>query len=139
MGLEMSEKRCFLREICVKKRLYTEGFYFKRIRICRICEKKKAQSLRDKNPFALPTPRLAHFFVLSFAEQEQDIFLFSDSYPTLSMSCGRQTTRKPALLLRLSGVLLLRKAERLFCPLLFHEPPRKTRCHSLEKCPYSFD
>ncbi len=31
------------------------------------------------------------------------------------------------LLFRLSGVLLLRLAERTFCALLFHEPPRNTR------------
>ncbi len=37
------------------------------------------------------------------------------------------TTRNPILLLRLSGVFLLRLAERQLLPLLFHEPPRKTR------------
>ena len=36
--------------------------------------------------------------------------------------------RKPLLLLRLSGVLLLRFADRRFCGLLLlNEPPRKTR------------
>jgi hypothetical protein len=34
------------------------------------------------------------------------------------------TTRKPILLLRLSGVLLLRVAERQLRGLLFQEPPR---------------
>ena len=37
------------------------------------------------------------------------------------------STRNPLLLLRLSGVLLLRFAERKFVALLFHEPPRNTR------------
>jgi hypothetical protein len=36
-------------------------------------------------------------------------------------------TRKPMLLLRLSGSFLLRLAERRFCGLLFQEPPRRTR------------
>jgi len=35
--------------------------------------------------------------------------------------------RKPMLLLRLPGVLLLRLATRQFCGLLFHDPPRMTR------------
>ena len=35
--------------------------------------------------------------------------------------------RKPLLLLRLSGVFLLRLAERRFVGLLFQEPPRSTR------------
>lgn len=37
------------------------------------------------------------------------------------------TIRKPMLLLRLSGVLLLRFAERTFLALLFQLPPRITR------------
>lgn len=36
-------------------------------------------------------------------------------------------TRKPRLLFRFVGVFLLRLAERRFCGLLFHEPPRLTR------------
>jgi hypothetical protein len=36
-------------------------------------------------------------------------------------------TRKPTLLLRLSGWFLLRLAERRLCGLLFQEPPRRTR------------
>ena len=43
------------------------------------------------------------------------------------------TTRNPLLLLRLSGLLLLRLADRQFVGLLFHEPPRNTRL-----APYSF-
>ena len=35
--------------------------------------------------------------------------------------------RKPLLLFRLSGLFLLRLAERRFCGLLFQEPPRRTR------------
>lgn len=42
-------------------------------------------------------------------------------------------TRKPLLLLRLSGWLLLRFAERAFDVLLLNEPPRKTRL--LIRCP----
>ncbi len=37
------------------------------------------------------------------------------------------TTRKPLLLLRSPGLLLLRLAARQFLPLLFHDPPRNTR------------
>jgi hypothetical protein len=39
-------------------------------------------------------------------------------------------TRKPILLLRLSGWLLLRVAERALFELLFQEPPRNTRASS---------
>ena len=39
-------------------------------------------------------------------------------------------TRKPILSLRLSGLLLLRAAERALSALLFHEPPRTTRATS---------
>lgn len=38
-------------------------------------------------------------------------------------------TRNPTLLLRFSGLFLLRLAERKLCGLLFHEPPRNTRPH----------
>lgn len=43
------------------------------------------------------------------------------------MSYGTKTRRKPTLLLRLPGALLLRFAERQFCALLFQLPPRNTR------------
>ena len=39
----------------------------------------------------------------------------------------RPTTRNPALLFRLSGVLLFRSAARQFLALLFQPPPRNTR------------
>ena len=39
-------------------------------------------------------------------------------------------TRKPMLLLRLSGVSLLRAAERALSALLFQDPPRTTRATS---------
>jgi hypothetical protein len=39
----------------------------------------------------------------------------------------KQATRNPLLLLRLPGSFLLRLAARQFLPLLFQEPPRKTR------------
>lgn len=42
----------------------------------------------------------------------------------------RQTTRKPILLLRLSGWLLLRFDARRLSGLLFQEPPRNTRFSS---------
>ena len=41
--------------------------------------------------------------------------------------CSVLVRRKPTLLSRLVGVFLLRLAERRFCALLFHEPPRKER------------
>ena len=37
------------------------------------------------------------------------------------------TTRKPILLLRLSGLLLLRAEQRAFLELLLNAPPRNTR------------
>ena len=40
---------------------------------------------------------------------------------------GALARRNPRLLFRLSGVFLLRLAERTLCGLLFHEPPRFTR------------
>lgn len=39
------------------------------------------------------------------------------------------TKRKPMLLLRLSGLLLLRYAQRALFRLLLNEPPRRTRLH----------
>ncbi len=41
--------------------------------------------------------------------------------------CRELEARKPRLLLRLPGSLLLRFAARQFCALLFHDPPRLTR------------
>jgi hypothetical protein len=38
-------------------------------------------------------------------------------------------TRKPMLLLRFSGLLLLRYAQRALFRLLLNEPPRRTRLH----------
>ena len=40
---------------------------------------------------------------------------------------GNTATRKPLLSFRLSGLFLLRFAERQFLGLLFQEPPRSTR------------
>jgi hypothetical protein len=57
--------------------------------------------------------------------QENDLFI--NCHPTRSVSYGTKTTRKPALLLRLSGSLALRLAIRQLTALLFHEPPRNTR------------
>jgi hypothetical protein len=53
--------------------------------------------------------------------------LFSSSHPALLMSYGTKTRRKPMLLLRLSGLFLLRFATRQFSGLLFQLPPRITR------------
>jgi hypothetical protein len=44
-------------------------------------------------------------------------------------------TRKPMLLLRLSGWLLLRYEQRALWRLLFQEPPRNTRRHTLRGTP----
>jgi len=47
----------------------------------------------------------------------------------IELNWAERTTRKPKLLLRLCGCLLLRLAQRkLFSLLLFHEPPRTTVC-----------
>ena len=49
-------------------------------------------------------------------------------------AAGRQTTRKPLLLLRFDGLLLLlRFAERQFCALLFQLPPRFTRLEPVSR------
>jgi hypothetical protein len=53
--------------------------------------------------------------------------LFRGSHPTLLLSYGTKTRRKPILLFRLSRVLLLRFADRQFPALLFQLPPRSTR------------
>ena len=60
---------------------------------------------------------------------DRAIHLFSGSHPTLLASYGTNTRRKPLLLLRLSGLLLLllRFATRQFPALLFQLPPRSTR------------
>lgn len=41
------------------------------------------------------------------------------------------TTRKPLLLLSISGLFLLRTAAAALSGLLFHDPPRKTSPHGL--------
>jgi hypothetical protein len=53
--------------------------------------------------------------------------LFRGGHPALLMSYGTRTRRKPTLLLRLSGLFLLRLATRQFSALLFQLPPRITR------------
>jgi hypothetical protein len=53
--------------------------------------------------------------------------LFSNGYPAMFVSYGTKTTRKPTLLLRLWGLLLLRFTGVHHSALLFHEPPRITR------------
>ena len=55
------------------------------------------------------------------------INLFRGSHPTLLLSYGTKTRRKPTLLFRLSGVLLFRLADRQFSAVLFQLPPRITR------------
>jgi hypothetical protein len=61
----------------------------------------------------------------SFRERRNN--LFDGSHPAFPLSCGTNTRRKPRLLLRLSGLLLLRIATRQFPALLFQLPPRCTR------------
>ena len=53
------------------------------------------------------------------------------------LSYGARANRKPLLLLRLSGVLLLRLDTRQFCALLFQLPPRNTRLEPLSRLPDS--
>ncbi len=48
---------------------------------------------------------------------------------------GGLARRKPALLLRLVGVFLLRFAERTLAGLLFQEPPRSARGPSIGPLP----
>ena len=55
------------------------------------------------------------------------IYLFRGCHPTLLLSYGTKTRRKPILLFRLSGLLLFRLADRQFSALLFQLPPRITR------------
>ena len=55
------------------------------------------------------------------------INLFRGSHPTLLLSYGTKTRRKPILLFRLSGLLLFRLADRQFSAGLFQLPPRITR------------
>jgi hypothetical protein len=73
------------------------------------------------------TVHFPELFVVPPRRDERDSNLFSGSRPTLPMSYGTKTRRKPTLLLRLSGLSLLRFAERQFCAWLFQLPPRKTR------------
>jgi len=74
-------------------------------------------------------PTSAGLAVLLFVagDSERDTNLFSGSRPTLPVSYGTNTRRKPILSLRFSGLSLLRFAERQFCALLFQLPPRLTR------------
>lgn len=58
------------------------------------------------------------------------------SLETTSLKLTVLERRKPLLLFLLSGVLLLRLAQRRLAGLLFHEPPRKTRLEPL--CRLSF-
>lgn len=80
----------------------------------------KQKSICPTNPV-----HLMELFIAFYGEW--DINLFSGSPPTLPMSYGTNTRRKPTLLLRLPGLALLRFAERQFCALLFQLPPRNTR------------
>ena len=69
--------------------------------------------------------------------QDCDLFTISFIISTKSICCkykilsSERTRRSPRLLLRLSGVLLLRLAERQFLALLFQLPPRFTRLEPL--------
>jgi len=48
-------------------------------------------------------------------------------HPRKCTPAANTATRKPLLSFRLSGLFLLRLAERQFAGLLFHDPPRSTR------------
>jgi hypothetical protein len=75
----------------------------------------------------LPMPGIAGGSFCPDAYRGGVINLFRGSHPTLLLSYGTKTRRKPMLLFRLSGVLLLRLADRQFSALLFQLPPRITR------------
>ena len=91
-----------------------------------------AQSLRSKNPFVLPALCFCWYYLSHM--KANGTSLCSAAVVRLHLlrrraplSYGTNTRRKPMLLLRSSGSLLLRFAERQFCALLFQLPPRKTR------------
>jgi len=75
----------------------------------------------------LPTPGIALSALCPEPHRNGAINLFRGSHPTLLLSYGTKTRRKPTLLLRLPGVSLLRLADRQFLALLFQLPPRRTR------------
>lgn len=56
---------------------------------------------------------------------------WTDRYFWQKKISWESTTRKPMLLLKLSGLFLLRAAQRALFRLLFQEPPRTTRSHGL--------
>jgi hypothetical protein len=78
------------------------------------------------------TKTCLHFFICLF--QGRDNSLFNSGNPSFLLSLG-ETRRKPILLLRLSGVLLLRFALRQLFALLFQLPPRFTRLEPLRLLP----
>ena len=75
----------------------------------------------------LPMPGMSGGSFCPDAYRGGVINLFRGSQPTLLLSYGTKTRRKPTLLFRLSGVLLLRLADRQFSAGLFQLPPRITR------------
>jgi hypothetical protein len=66
-------------------------------------------------------------FIATQMRSERTGNLVSGGHPAIPMSYGTNTRRKPMLLLRLSGLLLLRFADRQLMALLFQLPPRNTR------------
>jgi hypothetical protein len=55
--------------------------------------------------------------------------------PGIRPAAGARATRKPRLLFRLSGVFLLRFADRQFAASLFQLPPRLTRFEPHDRSP----
>ncbi len=102
---------------------------------CRLLQERPSQECKYKMPvifetanlLVLPMPGMAGGTICPEGYRGGVINLFRGSHPTLLLSYGTKTGRKPMLLFRLSGVLLLRLADRQFSALLFQLPPRITR------------
>ena len=91
------------------------------------CKYKMPVIFETANLLVLPMPGMAGGTICPEGYRGGVINLFRGSHPTLLLSYGTKTRRKPMLLFRLSGLLLLRLADRQFSELLFQLPPRFTR------------
>ncbi len=74
-------------------------------------------------------------FSLLFRKEAGQLLVPTDVIRLFHTSYKEITKRKPKLLLRFVGVLLLRFATRQFSGLLFQLPPRFTRLVPNSKCP----
>ena len=87
---------------------------------------------------ALPKSTKARFtiehFLYKYYYIKRAICLDSEKSIIRNLSSERQARRKPLLLLRLSGLLLLRFETRQFLALLFQLPPRSTRLEPPSDC-----